>query len=377
MIYYVGAYRTKNIEERKPQGSAAEDAKIAYIISVIKSLGKEVRVVSVLASLKCGFHGRKVCKVDELETQVFLEAYDETRPGLSKIGVLQRLMALFFYLLVNVKHTDTVLVYNTQLFSIPVRLAKWFKHFKMVLEVEEIFYMDERNPADVKRKPLEDALIHAADAYVTASVLLAQYVAHHKPYAVVYGGYTIPPQYAERLDDNTVHVVYAGGIDSLRRVDRAVKAFAFLPEQYRFHILGFGAAADIEKLNKDISEINAITGIKKVEYVGCLSGKEYDEFLQRCHIGLNMQAIGASIETAAFPSKISSYMSRGLDVVSGSLESILHSPLAEGITFYQDDSVQSIARAILMCKRHTREEQIKLIEKVEKEFIEEFRKIVL
>ena len=103
MIYYVGAYRTKNIEEREPQGSAAEDAKIAYIISIIKSLENEVKVVSVLASLKRGFHGRKVCKVDELETQVFLESYDETRRGLSKIGVLQRLMALFFYLLFNVK----------------------------------------------------------------------------------------------------------------------------------------------------------------------------------------------------------------------------------------------------------------------------------
>lgn len=376
MIYYVGAYRTKNIEEREPQGSAAEDAKIAYIISVIKSLGKEVKVVSVLASLKRGFHKRKVCKIDELETQVFLESYDETRRGLSKVGVLQRLTALFFYLLFNAKSSDTVLVYNTQLYSVPVRLAKWFKRFKMVLEVEEVFYMDDRNPADVKRRPLEEALIHAADAYVTASELLAQRVAEGKPYAVVYGGYTIPPKYAERPDDNKVHVVYAGGIDSLRRVDRAVRAFAILPEQYRFHILGFGVAEDIEKLNKDINDINAKTGIDKVEYVGCLSGKEYDEYLQKCHIGLNMQSIGASIEAVAFPSKISSYMSRGLDVVSGGLESVLHSPLAEGITFYRDNSEQSIAKAIMMCNRHTCEEQIGLIEKAEKEFVEKFKKII-
>ena len=376
MIYYVGAYRTRNIEEREPQGSAAEDAKMAYIISVIKNLGKDVKVVSVLASLKHGFHKRKVCKIDELETQVFLESFDETRRGLSKIGVLQRLTALFFYLLFNARSSDIVLVYNTQLYSVPVRLAKWFKRFKMVLEVEEVFYMDDRNPADVKRKPLEDALIHSADAYVMASALLAQHIAEGKPYAIVYGGYTIPPKYAERPDDNKVHVVYAGGIDSLRRVDRAVRAFAVLPEQYRFHILGFGATEDIVKLNKEINEINTKTGINKVEYVGCLSGKEYDEYLQKCHIGLNMQSIGASVEAVAFPSKISSYMSRGLDVVSGSLESILYSPLAEGITFYRDNSEQSIAKAILMCKRHTREEQIGLIEKAEKEFIEDFRKII-
>lgn len=376
MIYYVGAYRSKYIEERKPQGSAAEDAKMAYIISVIKGMQKEVKIISVLASLEQGFHGRKTCKVDDLETQVFLESYDDTRKGFSKIGVLQRLAALFFYLLFHAKQTDTVLAYNTQLYSVPIRLAKFFRRFRLVLEVEEVFYMDERNPADVARKPLEEALIRSADAYVFASDLLAKRLSCGKPYAVVYGGYTVPPQYTERLKDGKIHIVYAGGIDSLRRVDRAVRALALLPEQYRFHILGFGSEADMENLAKNIEKVNAIAGFQKVEYVGCLSGKEYDAYLQKCQIGLNMQTIGASIETVAFPSKISSYMSRGLNVVSGNLESILYSPLAEGMTFYKDDSEQSIANAILSCKKRTASEQIALIKKEEVNFKKDFCRIV-
>lgn len=376
MIFYVGSYRSKFIEERNPQGSAAEDTKMSYIISVIKKLNREVKVVSVLASLKHGFHARKVCKVDDLETQVFLESYDETRNGLSKIGALQRLTSLFFYLLINAKRTDTVLVYNTQLFSVPVRLAKRLKRFKLILEVEEIFYMDERNATDVKRRPLEETLIQAADAYVVASDLLAQRVAKQKPCAVIYGGYAVPPQHTEKLNDGKIHVVYAGGIDSLRRVDRAVRAFALLPEQYRFHILGFGSVEDMDNLKKHIDEVNAEAGFEKVEYAGCLNGKEYDMYLQSCHIGLNMQTIGTSIETVAFPSKLSSYMSHGLDVVSGKLESVINSPLAEGITFYSENCEKDIANAILTCKKHSSDEQIRLIQRIEERFISDFRKIV-
>ena len=130
-------------------------------------------MVSVLSSLKRGFHKRKVCVIDGLETQVFLESLDAPGRVLSKLGVIQRLIALFVYLAIHARRTDTVLVYNTQLFSIPIRLAKRLKGFQLILEVEEVFYLDDRNPVDVRRRGLEDALIAAADQYIFASDLLA------------------------------------------------------------------------------------------------------------------------------------------------------------------------------------------------------------
>ena len=376
MIYYVGSYRTKNITERNPQGSLAEDVMIGYFISIIKLLQNVVTVVSILASLNGGFHRRKECVIDERETQVYLESYDTTKKGFSKIGALQRLISLFFYLVMHACKDDIVLVYNTQLFSVPVRLAKWIKRFKMVLEVEEIFYMDNRNPVDVKRRPLEDALIKASDAYIVASKLLAMRIAGDKPCAIVYGGYTIPPRYTMQRSDGKIHVVYAGGIDSLRRVDRAVRAFSILPDNYRFHILGTGAQADIQSLQRHIDDVNRQAGYIKVEYLGCLYGQEYDTYLQSCHIGLNLQVRGAAIEEVAFPSKISSYLARGLSVISGKLTSIVHSPLARGIHFYSDDTKEKIAEAILSCKIEAYDDQTALIAEAEQQFLEEFKSII-
>lgn len=376
MIYYVGSYRTENIRDRNPQGSIAEDVKMGYIISVIKQLQKKVTVVSVLASLKSGFHRRKECVIDEKEVQVYLESYDTTKKGFSKVGVLQRLISLFFYLVMHACKDDIVLVYNTQLFSVPIRLAKWIKCFKMVLEVEEIFYMDNRNLADVKRRSLEDSLIKASDAYIVASQLLARRIADRKPCAIVYGGYTIPPRYTTQRNDGNIHVVYAGGIDSLRRVDRAVKAFAILPDNYRLHILGTGTQTDMQALQQYIDDLNERVGYTKVEYLGCLHGQEYDTYLQSCHIGLNLQMIGASIEEVAFPSKISSYLARGLSVVSGELKSIMHSPLVRGIHFYSYDSEEKIAEAILTCRIEKYDTQTALIASCERQFLKELKNII-
>ena len=110
MIYYVGTYRTENIAERDARGSVAEDVKIAYVASAIKKLGQRVTMVSVLSSLKRGFHKRKVCVIDGLETQVFLESLDAPGRVLSKLGVIQRLIALFVYLAI---HARSCLLYTS------------------------------------------------------------------------------------------------------------------------------------------------------------------------------------------------------------------------------------------------------------------------
>lgn len=376
MIYYVGTYRTENIAERDARGSVAEDVKIAYVASAIKKLGQRVTTLSVLSSRKRGFHKRKVCVIDGLETQVFLESFDYPERVLSKLGVIQRLIALFFYLAIHARRTDRVLVYNTQLFSIPIRLAKCLKGFQLILEVEEVFYLDDRNPVDVRRRVLEDALIAAADRYIFASDLLANRFSVGKDFAVVYGGYTIPPRIAQRRMDGNIHVVYAGGIDSLRRVDYAVKAFGLLPDGFRLHILGKGADQELESLKQEIEKVNCEAGYEKAEYVGCLYGQEYDAYLESCHIGLNMQSIGSSIEDVAYPSKISSYIGRGLTVVSGRLSSVVASPFAVGMQMYNASTPEEIAQAILTCKIQDYDTQTRLVFEAEKRFMAELERIL-
>lgn len=371
MLYYLGTYRTEAISHRQAYGSMAEDAKMAYIASALKRLHLKIKIISVVSSQTFGFHRRFSQVVDDKETVVFLESFDCNKALISKFSALQRLVSLFLFLLFNLRKDDTLLVYNTQLFSLPVRMAKSIKGFKMVLEVEELFYMDSQRPADIRRRALEEKLIRAADGYIFASMLLAKHLASDKPCAVVYGGYSIPKKLADRFSDGNIHVVYAGGIDSLRRVDIAVAAFMLLPENYRLHILGQGSPQDLSKLGDCIQKTNSFAGFEKVRYDGCLYGREYDRFLQSCHIGLNMQAIGSSIEAFAYPSKISSYLSRGLNVVSGKLVSIVNSPFAEGISFFQDNTPEAVAKAIVECPPRSYEHQVQLVMNAEKAFFRE------
>ena len=371
MLYYLGTYRTEAISHRKAYGSMAEDAKMAYIASALKKLHLKIKIISVVSSQTSGFHRRFSQVVDDMETDIFLESFDCNKAVISKFSALQRLVTLFFFLLFNLRKGDTLLVYNTQLFSTPVRLAKSIKGFKMILEVEELFYMDSQRPADIRRRALEEKLIRAADGYIFASKLLVRHLASDKPCAVVYGGYSIPEKLVDRFNDGNIHVVYAGGIDSLRRVDIAVAAFKLLPENYRLHILGQGSSQALSELGMYIQDTNSFAGFEKVRYEGCLSGQEYDSFLQSCHIGLNMQMIGSSIEDFAYPSKISSYLSRGLNVVSGKLVSIVNSPFVEGITFFCDNTPAAVAKAIVECPFRSYENQIQLIIDAESSFLQE------
>lgn len=376
MIFYVGTYGTPAIMDRQPMATMSQNAKMAYIISVIKKLGNNIKVVSVVSGHKFGLRRRLENKVDEKETDIFLESLDIPIKGISKVCAFQRICSLFLFLVFNVKKSDTVLVYNTQVFSVPVRLAKKLKKFRLILEIEEFLYLDHTKKINAKRSSQEKKLINVADGYILVNNLMSKHIDETKPYAVAYGGYDIPPRTKERLADGNIHIVYAGGIDALRRVDVAVKAMEFLPENYRLHILGQGPKKDISDLMKCINEVNGASNLQKVKYEGCLLGRQYDEFLQSCHIGINMQMIGAPIEEFAYPSKISSYLGRGLNVVSGSLKSIESSPFAKGISFFQENTPEAVAKAILSCDKRSYDDQVQLIKEAEKSFYSGLEKLM-
>lgn len=368
-IYYLGAFRSEHIEERNPQGSMAEDNKMKYIIDTMKDFGYCVIVISILTSLKQGFNRRKICKIDSQETHVYLESLDTSKYGISKVAVLLRLFWLFCFLTKNLKKDDTLLVYHSQLFSIPVRLAKKLRGFRFILEIEEIFYMDDRNPKDVRRKGIEEDQIDAADGYLVACRLLAEKVNPSKDAVIIYGGLNVPPKYSERFCDGRIHIVYAGGIDSLRNVSLAVEAMKYLNSNFVLHILGYGDDDKIMLLRQQISQVNLLINEERVIFHGSLCGKAYDAFLQQCNIGLNLQMIGSSIEGFAFPLKISSYFGRGLNVVSSRLVSVENSPFAEKITFYEENTPCSIASAITLAKNNSYEQQTQHIKVIESAYI--------
>ena len=84
-----------------------------------------------------------------------------------------------------------------------------------------------------------------------------------------------------------------------------------------------------------------------VTYDGCLSGDEYLKFIQSCDIGLSTQNPDAEFNTTSFPSKILSYMSNGLRVVSIRIPAIETSDVGKYMYYYDIQTPEKIAEAIM------------------------------
>ena len=106
-------------------------------------------------------------------------------------------------------------------------------------------------------------------------------------------------------------------------------------------------------------------------YDGCLSGRDYLEFLQHCDIGLCTQDPNAAFNATSFPSKILSYMSNGLSVVSAKVPAIVNSPVGDLITYYDAQTPEEIAKAILKVNLENKgsKEQVR-IKELDKSFQE-------
>ena len=84
-----------------------------------------------------------------------------------------------------------------------------------------------------------------------------------------------------------------------------------------------------------------------VIYDGLLSGEEYIRFIQSCDIGLSTQNPDAAFNATSFPSKILSYLSNGLRVVSIRIPAIEGSDVGDKLFYYDEQTPKQIADAIL------------------------------
>ena len=126
----------------------------------------------------------------------------------------------------------------------------------------------------------------------------------------------------------------------------AVAAAEYLNKDYVLHICGFGTEQDKTDLLEIISQSNAKNDCK-IEFHGLLTGREYISFLQKCHIGLSTQNPNASFNATSFPSKILSYLSNGLSVVSIRIPAIETSSVGKYVTYYDEQTPSQIADAIM------------------------------
>lgn len=342
-LYYLVHLDVENTCFKKRNISPAAQTKATYILKSLNQIGYSVNVISPLCPLNMECDKGGTAKAGE-NFITFFRYFGNKNIFKRILSFLSRKIGLILYFLKNIRKNDTVLVYHSLEFLRTLYFLKKFLKFKLILEVEEI-YADVIGEEKCKKRELK--FFKLADAYLfSAKPLEGKINTEKKPHIFIYGTYDVAPKMQTLFNDEKTHIVYAGTLDPRKGgAIAAVESAEFLSEQYHLHILGFGSDTDTEKV---IIKINEISSKSKatITYDGCLSGEEYISFIQSCDIGLSTQNPDAEFNGTSFPSKILSYMSNGLQVVSIRIPAIETSDVGEYIYYYDIQTPEKIAKAI-------------------------------
>lgn len=348
-IKYFCYYHYKN-GDRSREGVQAASSKIDYIIKVLNINGYIVDIVSMSGITKekfCFDIGGVIPWGEKNTLRHFL--------SLGKIHNILRVPArwltnihFFLWTLINIKHGEQVIVYHSLGYCGMFNLLKKIKCFRVIGEIEEV-YQDVHPQSNFVRKS-ELNFINKCDKYIFPTQLLDEkFNTIEKPSVIVHGVYSVTPKIAEKFKDGKIHVVYGGTFDPNKGGAAAVDAAEYLPKNYHIHICGFGTQSDTEFVRNKIEMANK-KGAAIVSFEGLLYGENYTRFIQQCHIGLSTQNPLAAFNGTSFPSKILVYLSNGLYVVSIRIPAIVRSTVASAIKFYDEQSPQKIAEAIMQIR---------------------------
>lgn len=370
---YIGFYDT---EKKRRSMSLAAVNKMNYISNAFASMIEPIEIIA------CGVVANENIDtiIEQVAEDVYVRFFKTHKRSKYKfiraIELIRQNIILFMYLLRNVSKDEQIIVYHSLALMRCVYLAKKIKKFKIILEVEE-FYNDVFLKSQVSKR-MEERFIASADKYIFPTKLLNEkFNKRNKPNVIIHGTYQVEPERGVSFNDNKIHVVYAGTFDPRKGGATAAAAAAeWLPENYHIHILGFGDKNDTENIINIIKAINEKSKAT-VTYDGLLSGEEYIEFLQKCHIGLSTQNPDADFNATSFPSKILSYMANGLNVVTIKIPAIETSAVGNVLKYYDEQIPQEISDAIINIDFDDNYNGRKKISELHEQFIKDLKQLFL
>lgn len=343
-VYYLCYFDIPEHESQQRNYVLSAVTKSSYICKALVKAGCEVEIVSA-----AGTCGNTFCKgsVTELSEHITLRLFDAKPAG----NLPKRVLARHFlkkqlkeYLLKTVTENDVLLVYHSLAYMDLVRSVKAKNSPFLILEANEV-YSDVTN--NEKTRPAEMQFLQSADAYILSTELLREKVnPDNKPFTVNYGVFAPEKTCGAPLfQDGKIHCVYAGVLEPCKGAQTAVAAAEFLPENYHIHIIGFGSEQDTQAVKDQIDAVSKKT-LCTVTYDGKYSGDDYLQFLQSCQVGFVTQSTDAAFNETSFPSKVLSYLSNGLRVVSVRIKAIEVSKVSDLMYFYDGNSPQAVADAV-------------------------------
>lgn len=341
-VKYISYYDSNENKDENRNVCLSAITKMDYICSAIKKNNYNIEIIS--ASRTRGKHGVKSKKYNNEYASVKLFSSLGCGNKIKNlIDYVYLQMQLFFYCLFNISKEETVIVYHSLGYMRLISILKTIKKFRLILEVEEI-YSHVTGKAGGEEKELK--FFEKADGYIFPTELLNEKVnVNNKPYVIIYGTYMPEKKYDTIFNDNIIHCVYAGTLDPRKGALTAAKAASLLGKDYHVHVLGFGSEKD-KQLIIDEVDLNRKNGYNNLSFDGLLGGEEYLRFIQSCQVGFSTQSPSVGFNETSFPSKVLSYLSNGLRVVSIDIESIRCSKVSDLLYFYHYDTPKSIADTV-------------------------------
>lgn len=328
-------------ENRSVAPSASNVVK--YMADVLSEKDK-VEIVSPSRTLnKKGFYKGRKDKMSEAIELIQPPSFGASNPVMKILAVLYTKLWFFFYLLMHLKKEEKIVVYHSLSYMKTITFFKKLKKLSITLEIREI-YSDINKVSQSVRKQ-EKEFFAIADKYIFATGILDEIInTEHKPSIIASGIYKPEHIMSDKFSDGLIHVVYAGTLRPEKGgAISTVKMAGYLNKNYHVHILGYGTQENIETVKKMIAETQKVDSAT-LSYDGVLSGDEFLSFLQKCHIGVAIQNMEGAFNNTSFPSKVLTYLSNGLDVLSTDIPAVSSSGVGEILYYCSNNDPQEMAQ---------------------------------
>lgn len=372
---YIAFYDTLEYSyERRSIGLSSVDV-VEYMAEMLSEIDN-VEIISPTRTLLTSgcFPGRRIRVRNKIELVQPPTVGVKTSLGRLLIVFYTRVW-LFFYLLRHCKKSEKVIVYHSLSTMGVMTLIKKLKKIELLMEIREIYTDINKASAKQKRKELDYFTI--ADSYIFPTELLNRKLnPFGKPYAIATAIYKSEKNLQPKFKDGLIHVVYAGTFRIAKGgALMSVKLAEFLDENYHVHILGEGSQESEKMILDEIARVRKNSRVK-ISYDGVLRGKEFKDFLQKCHIGLSTQTPEGEYNDSSFPSKILTYLSNGLEVVSIKIPAVECSPVGAYVHYYKENKPEAAAAAVKMIEPSCAGKMQSVLDNLHVQLVEDVRKLL-
>lgn len=353
-IKFIAHYPAEKNPVELHSSPAAKD-QIDYICDLLSTLNYEVEIMTLSQRLSYNaYRPKKTMLENGVKVSEFFSILSRRRVGFRISKYVNDLIIFFRILLGNSRDTSYIIYHMNTNYPLTM-LALKFKKMGIVLQVNEL-YSEVGAGGYWRNRNSELKFINSFDRFILSTRMLSRLIKNKSLGCVIEGPIVKNEVKDFRPNDNieyinedefrSIKLVYAGTLSRVKNGPYlAIDALKKLPTRYHLTVLGVGSDKEFDDVKLYSQQVEDFE--HRVEIRRAIMGKELTDFLSKCDIGLATQDASALLNASSFPSKVYLYLNNGLRVVAPATEALTNSMVAQMMSFYDGNSGESIALAIV------------------------------